>query len=138
MQDTADLAAGLDKSNENQFIDKLITDEDHSRVTAKLSDMLTSLCDYCHDRLGNLLSASPNEKDNKNSQEKTSNDLDQVGPYDKSNWLNERATSVQVCTLAKIVDNFTSTCEQVCGKQCISLRSAFKVKFLHKCRGIFD
>lgn len=113
-------------------MDRLLTDDDHVRVTTKLADMLTSICDYCHERLGNLVSASPSETEkekilndstsNKSNEKESSN-------YDKS-WLSERATTVQVCKLANIVEGFTDTCEKLCGKQCIALRSAFKVKHI--------
>lgn len=131
MRDTADLAAGKvsDRSNE-PLMDRLLTDDDHFRVTTKLSDMLTSICDYCHERLGNLVSASPSEVEKEKSVNE--NTFNKTGEKEANNWndrswLSERATTVQVCKLASIVENFTDTCEKLCGKQCIALRSAFKV-----------
>lgn len=136
MRDTADSAAGKssDERSNEPLIDRLLSDEDHVRVINKLADMLTSICDYCHERLGSLISASPSE----NEKEKIAND----GSFNKSSekestnwndksWLSEIATTAQVCKLANIVDNFTDTCEKLCGKQSIALRSAFKVHFLH-------
>jgi vacuolar protein sorting-associated protein 54 len=132
MRDTADLAAGksTDKSSESCMIDRLLLDDDHVRVTSKLADMLTSICDYCHERLGNLVSAnlSENEKEksvidtslNKNADKESSN-------WNDKSWLSERATTAQVCKLANIVEHFTETCEKLCGKQCITLRCVFKV-----------
>ena len=145
MRDTADLAAGKsssERSNES-MMDRLLSDEDHMRVTSKLGDMLTSICDYCHERLGGLVSASPSD----NEKEKASSDVsstsssssakpnaadkDSTSGWNDKSWLSERATTAQVCKLANIVDNFTDTCEQLCGKQCIALRSAFKVNYFY-------
>ncbi|XP_016838193.1 vacuolar protein sorting-associated protein 54 [Nasonia vitripennis] len=140
MRDTADLAAGKslpERSNES-LMDRLLSDEDHTRVTTKLADMLTAICDYCHERLGSLVSASPSEiEKEKNTSDSSSNktvDKDTTTWNDKS-WLSERATTAQVCKLASVVENFTETCEKLCGKQCIALRSAFKAqasKFVQK------
>lgn len=132
MRDTADLAAGKsssDRSNE-PLMDRLLSDDDHVRVITKLADMLTSICDYCHERLGNLVSASPSESEKeKNVNDNKSGEKESNNWNDKS-WLSERATTVQVCKLANIVENFTDTCEKLCGKQCIALRSAFKVQYI--------
>lgn len=132
MRDTADLAAGKsspERSNES-LMDRLLSDEDHTRVTTKLADMLTAICDYCHERLGSLVSASPSEiEKEKSTSDSSSNktaDKDATTWNDKS-WLSERATTAQVCKLASVVENFTEICENLCGKQCIALRSAFKV-----------
>ncbi|XP_014216228.1 vacuolar protein sorting-associated protein 54 [Copidosoma floridanum] len=139
IKDTADLAAGKsssERSNES-LIDQLLSDVDHTRVTTKLSDSLISICDYCHERLGNLVSASPSDSDkDKGSIDGSFSkfDKDSLSWNDKS-WLSETASTSQVCKLANIVDNFTDTCEKLCGKQCIALRSAFKAqasKFVQK------
>lgn len=134
MKETADLAAGktIPERSSEPLMDRLLSDEDHMRVTTKLSDMLTSVCDYCHERLGTLVSASPNE----NEKEKSTNDASnksvdkETNSWNDKSWLSERATTAQVCKLANIVDSFTETCEKLCGKQCIALRSAFKVIYL--------
>lgn len=134
MRDTADLAAGKsspERSNDS-MMDRLLSDGDHVRVTTKLADMLTSVCDYCHERLGNLVSASPseNEKDKSTSDGSSNKTVDKESTnWNDRSWLSERATTTQVCKLANIVENFTDTCEKLCGKQCIALRSAFKVFF---------
>lgn len=92
--------------------------------------MLISICDYCHERLGNLLSASPSEKDKEPVEvDPASNKADKEGPnMNEKSWLSERATTAQVCRLANMVEEFTETCEKLCGKQCTALRSAFKVR----------
>ncbi|KAL7296320.1 hypothetical protein TKK_0010334 [Trichogramma kaykai] len=149
MKDTANSAAcksSIDRSNES-MMDRLLTDDDHERVITKLNDMLASLCDYCHERLGNLVSASPNE----NEKEKLSNDTNSSSNKsaekdvaasatenfsdNNKSWLSDRATMNQVCKLANLVEKFTETCETLCGKQCLALRSAFKAqasKFVQK------
>lgn len=139
MRDTADLSAGRlpDGTVDDSVTDRLLTADEHIRVRNKLNDMLTSVCDYCHERLGHLLSAGPNEKD-KYSNDKEKNSVESVGNKnpdkeasqawnEKVSWLSDRATAVQVCQLASMVEGFTDTCEKICGKQCIALRSAFKV-----------
>jgi len=95
--------------------------------------------------MGNLLSAGTNEKD------KFHNDKDKIiadAPQskleekenqtwsDKSSWLSERATTVQVCQLANMVEEFTHACQKLCGKQCTALRSAFKVIIIYAHRAI--
>lgn len=139
MRDTIDLAAGraCDGTFDDTIPDRLLTRAEHSRVMTKLNDMMTSICDYCHERMGNLLSAGTSDKDNKqNEKEKWNNensnnkqeDKESKNWNDKSSWLSKRATSAQVCQLASLVEEFTETCEKVCGKQCTGLRSAFKAQ----------
>lgn len=139
MRDTADLSAGrlCDGSFDESVPDRLLTQEEHTRVTTKLTDMITSVCDYCHERMGNLLSAGTNEKDKFHndkdkvigdvSQSYKSDDKEYQAWNDKGSWLSERATTAQVCQLANMVEEFTHACEKLCGKQCTALRSAFKV-----------
>lgn len=138
MRDTVDLEAGrvCDGSFDDTIPDRLLTQAEHSRVTIKLNDMITSICDYCHERMGNLLSAGTNDKDRLQSEKEklnneNSNNKQEEKEYqnwnDKSSWLSKRATTAQVCQLANLVEEFTETCEKLCGKQCTGLRSAFKV-----------
>lgn len=143
MRDTADLAAGrvCDGSFDDTIPDRLLTQAEHSRVTIKLNDMITSICDYCHERMGNLLSAGTNDKDrSQNEKEKLNTEnlnnkqeeKECQSWNDKSSWLSKRATTAQVCQLANLVEEFTETCEKLCGKQCTGLRSAFKVCVIYK------
>lgn len=137
MRNTADLSAGhlCDGSYDESVSDRLLTQEEHSRIITKLADMITSVCDYCHERMGNLLSAGTNEKDKFHDKDKVVADApqnkleekeNQTWNVDKSSWLSERATTAQVCQLASMVEEFTHACERLCGKQCTALRSAFK------------
>lgn len=138
MRDTADLSAGYlcDGSFDETVPDRLLTQEEHMRVITKLNDMISSICDYCHERMGNLLSAGTNEKDKfHNDKDKIIADVAQNKLEDKegqtwnekNSWLSDRATTAQVCQLANMVEEFTYACEKLCGKQCTALRSAFKV-----------
>lgn len=139
MRDTSDLSAGLlaDGSIDSSLTDSLLTHDEHVRVTNKLADMLVSVCDYCHERLGHMLSTGANEKDKLPSErDRAINDIssskqgdrESQSWNDKSSWLSERATTAQVCQLANMVEGFTETCEKLCGKQCTALRSAFKAQ----------
>ncbi|CAK9797671.1 Vacuolar protein sorting-associated protein 54 [Anthophora plagiata] len=143
MRDTVDLAAGrvCDGSFDDTIPDCLLSQAEHSRVTTKLNDMITSVCDYCHERMGNLLSAGTSDKEKlqMNEKEKVSNENSSSkqeekecqncqSSIDKASWLSKRATTSQVCQLANLVEEFTETCEKLCGKQCTGLRSAFKAQ----------
>jgi len=147
MRDTADLSAGrlCDGTYDESVPDRLLTQEEHLRVITKLADMITSVCDYCHERMGNLLSAGTNEKDKfHNDKDKIMADVPQSKLEEKENqtwsdknsWLSERATTIQVCQLANMVEEFTHACEKLCGKQCTALRSAFKVITIYAYHGI--
>lgn len=141
MKDTADLSAGrlCDGTFDESVSDRLLTQEEHTRVIDKLTDMITSVCDYCHERMGNLLSAGTNEKDKLHndkiipdiSQNKLEENKECQTWNDKGSWLSEKATTAQVCQLANMVEEFTYACEELCGKQCTALRSAFKVIIIY-------
>ncbi|XP_034944427.1 vacuolar protein sorting-associated protein 54 [Chelonus insularis] len=145
------------KVNANSIIDRLLTEEESSRVNNKLSDMLMAICDYCHERLGQLiLSSGTNEREkyyndtkdlHYNSNDNVTNTISgnssgkinekesQQSNDENNSWLSDKATVLQVCQLANMVEEFTNTCELICGKQCTGLRSAFKVhasKFIQR------
>ncbi|XP_046587056.1 vacuolar protein sorting-associated protein 54 isoform X1 [Neodiprion lecontei] len=138
IRDTSDLAAGqTNNSVDSSLTDCLLSRDEHVRVTSKLSDMLTSVCEYCHERLGHLLSTAANERDkSQNEKDKPMNDTAVSKQIDKEiqnwnekvHWLSDKATALQVCQLASMVEGFTVTCEKLCGKQCTALRSAFKAQ----------
>lgn len=118
MKDTINLS-----TSNNSLIDKSLTKDEHDRVSNKLNDMLMSICDYCQEKLGNLLTPQVMDK------EKYLNDKDGIDNKDeKLSWLSDRATANQVCQLANMVEDFTRTCHEICGKQCTALRSAFKAQ----------
>ncbi|KAH0534592.1 vacuolar protein sorting-associated protein 54 isoform X1 [Cotesia glomerata] len=141
MSETASLSSdNVDRNN----IDKLLITEEYLRVKNKLNDMLSTICDYCHERLASQLlspSVSANNDREKNinesnkeatvvnSNNKFNSDKEAISILkDDNSWLSDRgATVAQVCQLASIIDEFTDTCELICGKQCTALRSAFKI-----------
>lgn len=140
MKDTADFSSGSDTDDIITLsTEHLLTTDEHSRVITKLNDMLISVCDYCHERLGSLLTAGTNDKNEKIQMEKEKltndaltsikgNENKEQAWSDKSSWLSDRATANQVCQLASMVEGFTEICEKICGKQCTALRSAFKAQ----------
>ncbi|KAK0161271.1 hypothetical protein PV327_009758 [Microctonus hyperodae] len=140
MRDTIDLSTGTlpDGRLDNSLMDRLLTPDEHERIKNKLNDMLMSICDYSHERLGHLLSAGTNEivdkdkdkfNDANNPIGKINNDFNKDQNWiERNSWLSERATAAQVCQLANMVENFTEMCEKICGKQCTALRSAFKAQ----------
>lgn len=102
IKETADVSAGLvqnpDISSETEHF---LSEEDHSQVTSKLKILLISVCDYCNERLAALVSTQS---------DKTS------------------ITGQQVADLAKIVEEFTNLCEEICGRQSAALKAAFKIQ----------
>ncbi|XP_063982746.1 vacuolar protein sorting-associated protein 54 isoform X1 [Diachasmimorpha longicaudata] len=127
MKDTVDLSVG--PAEDNLILDRRLTTEEYSRVITKLSDMLTSVCDYCHERLGNLLAAGGDADKGQIDRERTPEGKgEREGWSEKGSWLSDKATASQVCQLAGMVERFTETCEGICGKQCTALRSAFKAQ----------
>lgn len=74
----------------------------------KLRDLLTSICDYCHERLASLVSTQ-----------------------------SEKHTVIasQITDLSTIVESFTELCEKICGRQSPALKAAFKIQagnYVHK------
>lgn len=103
---TAAVSAGLKETLE--IGEKFLSLEEHNRVELKLRDLLTSICDYCHERLASLIS--------------TQSDRQPI-------------TTSQITDLSEIIDNFTDVCENVCGRQSPALRAAFKIQagyYIHK------
>ncbi|KAK4876279.1 hypothetical protein RN001_012701 [Aquatica leii] len=106
IQHTADIGAGLLDATE--IGDKFLTLNEHARAKLKLQELLVSICDYCHERLASLVSTQ-SEK--------------------------QQITSLQITDLSDIVDNFTTICENICGRQSPALRAAFKIQagnYVHK------
>lgn len=108
IKETADLTAGLGAVASLHDSESFLTLEDHNRVVIKLKDLLTSICDYCHERLASLVS---------NQSEK------------------QTITATQITELSIIVDRFSDLCEKISGRQSAALRAAFKIQagnYVHK------
>lgn len=88
----------LDFSESETFLNK----SEFETVEKKLSDLLNAVCDYCHERCANLV---------------TNQSLDK-----------STVTIRQIARLSEIVTTFTQQCEQICGKECIALKAAFKAQ----------
>ncbi|GLH01415.1 Vacuolar protein sorting-associated protein 54 [Gryllus bimaculatus] len=127
MRQTVDISAGKtpaseanDAENDSSEIhvsvetepgDKFLSEEEHQRVCAKLRDLLTSVCDFAHERVAQLVTAQ-----------------DRTAGSQGAPLLMEKATASEVCDLSKVIDAFTENCEKVCGRMSTALRSAFKVQ----------
>ncbi|XP_067009961.2 vacuolar protein sorting-associated protein 54 [Anabrus simplex] len=92
--------------------DSFLSEEEHQKVCAKLQELLTSVCDFAHERVAQLVSAQDR------------NQVSQSQPP----LLMEKATASEVCELSKVIDAFTEQCERVCGRTSTALKSAFKVQ----------
>lgn len=99
---TVDVSAGLSTSElTSSEPEKFLTLEDHKRVQDKLRDLLTSVCDYCHERLAALVSTQSDK---------------------------QTIISSQIVELSVIVEGFTELCEKVCGSRSPALKAAFKIQ----------
>ncbi|XP_076265824.1 VPS54 subunit of GARP complex scat isoform X2 [Rhynchophorus ferrugineus] len=110
IKETADVSAGLvvNTSYNSSRTETFLSENDHSQILSKLKGLLISVCDYCNERLGALIST----QSDKNS-----------------------ITAHQVSELSKIVEEFTNMCEEVCGRQSAALKAAFKIlagNYVHK------
>lgn len=99
---TVDVSAGLSTSElTTTEAEKFLTLEDHKRVQEKLRDLLTSVCDYCHERLAALVSTQSDK---------------------------QTIISAQIVDLSTIVESFTELCENVCGSRSPALKRHSKYK----------
>lgn len=103
MQQTADASAGK-ITDDMSFIDTeaFLSSEDYDIVQAKLTNLLQSVCNYCHERCANLVSNQSLEKSS--------------------------VCADQIATLAKIVGRFSEGCESACGIQSVPLNLALRVQ----------
>ncbi|CAH1965831.1 unnamed protein product [Acanthoscelides obtectus] len=104
IQDTAAASAGLTSSSKlNSSCDSshFLSLEDHNRVVMKLKDLLTSVCDYCNERLASLVSTQSEKP---------------------------AVTAAQVSELSEAVDAFSRLCEATCGRPGAALKAAFKIR----------
>lgn len=90
-----------------------LAEEDHKIVADRLQDLLQSVCNYCHDRCSNLVSAQSLER--------------------------STATAEQIQRLSEIVQNFTQFCETICAAPVTTVLKAAVtaqgVKFAQKFHG---
>lgn len=113
IKQTVDVSAGFSTPDELSVTgtgetEKFLTAEEHKQVERKLRDLLTSVCDYCHERLASLVSTQ-SEK--------------------------QTVVASQINELSTIVEGFTELCEKICGRQSPALKAAFKIQagnYVHK------
>lgn len=107
IKQTVDITAGL-VTPELRETENFLTPQEHKQVETKLRDLLTSVCDYCHERLASLVSTQ-SEK--------------------------QAVIASQITELSTIVESFTELCERICGRQSPALKAAFKIQagnYVHK------
>ncbi|XP_050310874.1 vacuolar protein sorting-associated protein 54 [Anthonomus grandis grandis] len=108
IKEVAEVSSGQCTTASVSNMDRFISLEEYNRVSVKLRLLLTSVCDYCSERLAALVSQQS---------EKSS------------------VTSSQVADLANIVEQFAKQCESICGKPGSALKAAFKIQaanYAHK------
>lgn len=110
IKQTVDISAGLTSTelHTSGESEKFLSTEEHKQVEIKLRDLLTSICDYCHERLASLVSTQ-SEK--------------------------QAVITLQINELSTIVESFTELCEKICGRQSPALKAAFKIQagnYVHK------
>ncbi|CAB3381298.1 Hypothetical predicted protein [Cloeon dipterum] len=96
--------SGISYLNISDPSETLLTPDERKIVNFCLGELLCSVCDFANDQFAQLLTMQSKEI-----------------------WV-ERATAVQVCDVARIVDNFVDSCIRVCDKRSTALTSAFKVQ----------
>lgn len=103
IEHTSDASAGrLPKTDLNiGDNDCFLSMEDHGRVEVKLRELLTVVCDYCHERLAAIVA---NQSDK------------------------QVITASQISELCVIVDSFTDLCKGICGRQSTALKAAFNMQ----------
>ncbi|XP_058062732.1 vacuolar protein sorting-associated protein 54 [Anopheles bellator] len=104
MQQTADASAGK-ITDDVSFIDTeaFLSPVDYGVVQTKLANLLTSVCNYCHERCANLVSNQSLEK-------------------------SAAATADQIAHLTTIVDRFGEGCEAICGVASVPLKLALRAQ----------
>lgn len=109
IKETAATSSGIEtNSNIDQLSEKFLSLEDYNRVEIKLKDLLTSICDYCNERLASIISTQSD---------------------------NQSVTACQINQLSLVVESFTEMCESICGRQSAALKAAFKIhagNYIHK------
>lgn len=101
-----------DRRREVDETETFLTDTDHKKIEEKLSELMHSICNYCHERCANLISNQSLEKN--------------------------VASADEIKTLAEIVTNFSRGCEELSGTQRIPLTAVLQAqasKFAQKFHG---
>lgn len=104
---TAEASAGrlnaseVDNNVNIEETEHFLTLEDYNRVQVKLKELLTSVCDYCHERLAMIVT---NQSDK------------------------QVITAGQISELSIIVESFCELCTLICGRPSSALRSAFNTQ----------
>lgn len=103
MQLTSLVSAGK-LSHELDYLDSevFLTEAEHMLVQTKLTDLIQSVCNYCHERCANLVSNQSLE--------------------------NSTATLQQIEELNCIVEEFSQGCFDICGIHSVPLKSALKAQ----------
>ncbi|XP_021939639.1 vacuolar protein sorting-associated protein 54 [Zootermopsis nevadensis] len=143
-ESSENLASGIDVPSQIHMSvvsdpsDSFLSLEEHGRVVGKLRDLLTSVCDYAHERVAQLLSVplhapASEQRDKSNTSQKEVRSGEKQGQTQNTlshgaYWLVDKATASQICDLARVIDTFTEQCEKVSSKTSTALRSAFKVQ----------
>ncbi|KDR08332.1 Vacuolar protein sorting-associated protein 54, partial [Zootermopsis nevadensis] len=138
MRQAADVSAGKVPESSENLANSFLSLEEHGRVVGKLRDLLTSVCDYAHERVAQLLSVplhapASEQRDKSNTSQKEVRSGEKQGQTQNTlshgaYWLVDKATASQICDLARVIDTFTEQCEKVSSKTSTALRSAFKVQ----------
>ncbi|XP_055852972.1 vacuolar protein sorting-associated protein 54 [Episyrphus balteatus] len=103
MLETANAASGrFDGAVNLMDSDAFLTETDYENVKEKLSELLQSVCNYCHERCANLVSSQSLEK--------------------------SVATADEIEKLTAIVNEFSSGSEAISGAQSVPLKVAVKVQ----------
>lgn len=99
IQETSDISAG--KKSNIVDPDTFLTPDDYNRVEIKLKDLLTTVCDYYHDRIAKMI-------------------------LDVSS--NKQITKNEVSELHNITENFSTLCKDLCGRKSTALTIAFNTQ----------
>lgn len=97
IEQTANIASGKIISN---LEDTFLNETNLKTVKIKLTDLLVSVCNYCHERCANLVSQQCLET--------------------------TTATIKEMEELTTVIEKFTKGCEDICGTQCIPLLASLK------------
>lgn len=109
IKETAAASSGVPLNAElDQLTEQFLSLDDYKRVEIKLKDLLTSICDYCNERLASLISTQSD---------------------------NQSVSASQINQLSVVVENFTDMCESISSRQSAALKAAFKIhagNYIHK------